>query len=262
MSRTETSDAPVAKSDEMFVGYLPMPPRLRRFTKWVVAFLMLAFVVAAWLVKGSYRTPGNGKWDTTQVQEFSGTLAARPCAMIRVADEQAESGMTWLPLVQEGKRGATDLALPLEGREVRVRGHILERDGRRLLELTEPIAATDAMRTDPAPGQVSQELVTLRGEIIDPKCYFGAMKPGEGKTHKACATLCIAGGIPPMLLVRDDERRTYYLLSDVDGGPVNEKVLPYVADPVEITGRLERRDDLTILRMDAGAIRRVGELKP
>ena len=45
-------------------------------------------------------------------------------------------------------------------------------------------------------------VATLRGEIVDSKCYLGAMKPGDQKTHKACATLCIRGGIPPVLVER------------------------------------------------------------
>jgi hypothetical protein len=39
-------------------------------------------------------------------------------------------------------------------------------------------------------------------------------------------------------------------------------VLPFVADPVEISGKLEHRDDLMILRMSAGAIRRVEGINP
>ena len=30
--------------------------------------------------------------------------------------------------------------------------------------------------------------------------FDGAMKPGDGKTHKGCAALCLRGGIPPALM--------------------------------------------------------------
>ena len=46
--------------------------------------------------------------------------------------------------------------------------------------------------------------VTLVGEVVDPKCWLGDMKPGDGKAHAACARLCMEGGIPPMLRVRTD----------------------------------------------------------
>src|SRR5262249_668401 len=139
------------------------------------------------------------------------------------------------------------------GRPVRVTGTFLHRDDRWMFELAEgdkglrPL--TDAeQRQLPSLSLPSHELVaervTLRGELIDPKCYLGAMKPGSGKTHKACASLCIAGGIPPMLVTRGPDRReTFYLLTTSEGGPAGSMVLPFVGDPVEITGRLERQGD-------------------
>ena len=41
----------------------------------------------------------------------------------------------------------------------------------------------------------------LKGEIYDPKCAFGAMKPGFGKPHRSCAIRCISGGVPPILRI-------------------------------------------------------------
>jgi hypothetical protein len=108
----------------------------------------------------------------------------------------------------------------------------------------------------PAP-EVLGEYVTLRGEIIDPKCFLGAMRPGGGKTHKACAMLCISGGVPPMLVTRDAARNeTFYLLVTEDGGAANERVLEFVGDPVEVSGRLERQGDLLLLRVASDGVRR------
>lgn len=42
--------------------------------------------------------------------------------------------------------------------------------------------------------------ISLLREIIDPKCYFGVMKPDYGKVHRSCAIRCIAGGIPQCTL--------------------------------------------------------------
>jgi len=36
----------------------------------------------------------------------------------------------------------------------------------------------------------------LVGEIVDSKCYFGNMNPGNGKVHRDCAVRCMSGGIP------------------------------------------------------------------
>jgi hypothetical protein len=83
------------------------------------------------------------------------------------------------------------------------------------------------------------------------------MKPGGGKTHKACAMLCVSGGVPPMLVTRDAAgNETFYLLVTEAGGVANESVLDFVGDPVEVSGRLERHGDLLILRVAADGVRR------
>jgi hypothetical protein len=99
--------------------------------------------------------------------------------------------------------------------------------------------------------------LTLRGEIIDPKCYLGAMKPGDGKTHKACAMRCIAGGIPPMLVAHDaNGGETFYLIVSADGGVANELVYPFVGDRVDVTGSVEQLDDMLVLSVSSDSIRR------
>jgi hypothetical protein len=83
------------------------------------------------------------------------------------------------------------------------------------------------------------------------------MKPGGGKTHKACAALCIAGGVPPMLVTRfAGGGETFYLLVAADGGAANEIALPLVGEPVEASGRLERSGDLSVLRIEPNGLRR------
>jgi hypothetical protein len=76
------------------------------------------------------------------------------------------------------------------------------------------------------------------------------MKPGEGKTHKACATLCIRGGIPPVLVVRrQGEAPHYYLLRGSGGAPMPAELEHLIADPVELTGTLVKLGDLSILEV-------------
>jgi hypothetical protein len=105
--------------------------------------------------------------------------------------------------------------------------------------------------------QVLADQTTRHGEIIDPKCYLGAMKPGGAKTHKGCAMLCISGGVPPMLVTRDAAgEETFILLTTADVAPANDLVLPFVGDRVAVTGRLERHGDLLFLRTAADGISR------
>ncbi|MCI5045576.1 MAG: hypothetical protein MRY72_12835, partial [Aquisalinus sp.] len=88
------------------------------------------------------------------------------------------------------------------------------------------------------------EDITLQGMIMDTKCFFGVMRPGRGKTHKACASLCIRGGIPPSFWAKTKEgREVVMLLTDEAGNPVSDQVLPLVAEAVEARGRVVRQGD-------------------
>lgn len=92
--------------------------------------------------------------------------------------------------------------------------------------------------------------MTLQGEIIDPKCYFGVMKPGKGKIHRSCAVRCISGGIPPVLATTDNNNISeYYLLTDLKGQPINEAVLPFIGKPSQIKGTVEKMEDWYILKI-------------
>ena len=94
--------------------------------------------------------------------------------------------------------------------------------------------------------------------IVDSKCFFGVMRPGRGKTHKACAALCIRGGIPPSFWVRDAQgRETILLMTDASGAPLGEEILPLVADPVRATGELVRVGDLVQFRANINAFARI-----
>src|SRR5262249_34230834 len=89
---------------------------------------------------------------------------------------------------------------------------------------------------EPAAPAVDLGEAQLTGEIVDSKCYFGVMNPGNGKVHRDCAVRCISGGIPPAFLVRDANGQTATLLL------VNWKpdVLNHIAEPITIRGRLSR----------------------
>jgi hypothetical protein len=100
-------------------------------------------------------------------------------------------------------------------------------------------------------------LVTLRGEIVDSKCYFGVMNPGRGKVHRDCAVRCISGGVPPALLVKhqDGNLRTI-LLTGSDGQPLGQEVLEYVAEPLAVTGRLAVINSELVLKTEPRAFTR------
>ena len=127
-------------------------------------------------------------------------------------------------------------------------------DGKAALELTESSNAFSGWGDHSISwSQKKQNLgnIKLRGEIYDSKCALGVMKPGYGKPHRSCAIRCIAGGIPPILRVANKTgTANYFLLLDKNGKPVNNQVLDFVADQVQICGRLEQQDDWMAVYLD------------
>ncbi len=277
MTTNEGTNDPTASNEHFFVGYLETPPSIATFVRRFVTVGIVAALGVAWMISRSQDNPGEGEWHADG-QSFVGRVSATPYPLIRIISDRPGSPIETILLVSQGKHGSRDAVAAFDGAIAEVRGTILERDGRRLLELAE----TDAIRPStslskrasgllvganapPATSTPSRTTgrVTLRGEIIDPKCYSGAMKPGNGKTHKECATLCIAGGIPPMFVAQNPSgEQSYFLLVDADGraleGQVlHDRVLPFVADDVELSGDLEVRDDMTMLRLAPESIRRL-----
>jgi hypothetical protein len=249
--------------DEFYVGYLPLPAKLKRFLLVLVPALVVGVIALSATLTSQQNAPGNGTWDLGQPVTLTGTFRADPYALLSVPGK-GDAAPRQVLLVTMGKVGGDGLDLPEDGATVSVTGYPIARgDGAVLLTVETPgkdIAAQPA----PGPGWTPKPLgpATLAGQIIDPKCYFGAMKPGEGKVHKACATLCIKGGIPPMFMTTDPAgERTYYLLLDADGnGIVGDRLdtlLPFVADPVRIAGQAGRVGNLLVFRIDTAKIKRM-----
>lgn len=255
----------VSVTDEFYVGYLKMPAGYAFYVRLAMPIMLWFAIGAAVLVSSSQSNPGSGAWRTGQPITLDGLIDMLPYPLIRIPSSRIDRPFETVLLVQTGKFGAGQAA-PFDGRLVSLTGWLIERDGRRMLELT---PEDDAIRlVSGLPDTVRPRLqrpafrsmgrVTLRGEIVDSKCYLGVMKPGEGKTHKECATLCISGGIPPMFVARDTSNTPrFYLLTNSVGMGLDREFLPFVADPVEITGEVEELGDILVFRVRAADIRRL-----
>jgi hypothetical protein len=251
--------------DEFFIGWLTMPKSYARFLGIVTPLLLLLIAGVAAALPLFQQHSGNGVWEINHLVTVEGVLQAKPYALLRTIHPQNGSIRTVL-LVEEGKFGAQRRALPLAGQYVRATGTFLHRDGRWMLELASPAdalapaqpPASDDLRQLAFSALQSTQPITLQGEIIDPKCYLGAMRPGGGKTHKACAILCISGGIPPMLVTRDSTgTETFYLLTAPNGSSAQDLILNYVGDLVQVQGDLASHDDLPRLRLNPSSIQRL-----
>ncbi|CAM2009810.1 hypothetical protein [Acanthopleuribacter pedis] len=240
--------------DEFYVGYQPKAPAgIAGAVRGTVVLLLLLGAVAAFLIVREQKDIAAALFEFGVVREFEGVIAAKPYPMLRVARPDAagdaEAFSRYL-LVAPFKFGADPIVAPFDGKKVSLKGTLIYRDNKTMIEL----AAEDALREiggGVGDKPVSFGEVTLKGEIVDSKCFLGVMNPGELKTHKACAVRCISGGIPPVLVVRDGEGTVKtFLLVDRNQGQVNQAVLPMVAEPVAVTGELVRLDDWWMLKAD------------
>jgi hypothetical protein len=237
-------------SDDFFVGYLPTPPSLRRMLLGIVVALLLVAAAVAATIAFAQRDPGAGVWKDSQLDTLQGTLLTEPYPLLYTTDSKI------VLLVGVGKHGVAERLAKFTGHTVKLQGHLLQRNGWTMLEIedaSDSVQSLGAARADiPLMTDISAAQ-TFRGEIIDPKCYLGAMKPGDGKAHKACATLCIRGGIPPAFVVTEGSSPVYYLLVTDS----IQSILPYVGDPVQLHGTTAVLGDLHLLRVNPDSIRRL-----
>ena len=83
------------------------------------------------------------------------------------------------------------------------------------------------------------------------------MRPAEGKVHKACAALCIRGGIPPAFFARGSDGQGALMIMTDRGRAHGPGLLPWVADPVRVSGSIQRVGDLLVLDVPLARIQRL-----
>lgn len=247
---------PEAHEEEFFVGYLALPAKTKRFVL-AVAVASFALLLGLAALAAALRDPAAA---TTQANvTLVGKLDARAYGVLWTVQNGAP---TPILIAGGGKFGVPPAAKKLFGQNVEARGLLLERDGYRMLELSQiaakPELDREVERTLSRVATRALGTLKLQGEIVDIKCWLGRMKPGDGRTHRACAQFCIQGGIPPVLVARLGTGKVdHFVLTDLAGGPVNDAVLPYVAEAVALEGQAERVGSMLFLRIDSSRIRRL-----
>jgi len=272
MNKDQKSDPLSPSEREMereafYVGWMPKAPK--SFAKHVKKILLILFPVAlilGYLLSTSQKKFSTANFEFGKLTEVKGVYYNSPVPMLKVFDKNNLS-ITIL-LVGYGKHGAETAIMELEkekgvslnGKEVTFKGTLIYGDGKTLLQVDKndnPIINIGVESTIPLQ-QKDLGVQTIRGEIIDPKCYFGVMKPGEGKVHRDCAIRCILGGIPPILHVQNEKGESnYYLIVGPNGKKMNEVVQDLVAEPVSIVARAVQQDDWIILFTAKESIRRI-----
>lgn len=158
-------------------------------------------------------------------------------------------------LVGQGKHGAESQLAKHAHQSVQLAGTLVYRDANTVVELVPHSVHADGSEPIPPVRPDSLGAVTLRGEIVDAKCYLGVMIPGAGTVHRACAVRCLSGGIPPMLSVTDTTgARANVWLTGPGGAPVTKSLLALVAEPVEVSGQLLAFDDQLVIEVDPATV--------
>ena len=253
------------QEDPFYIGYLPKAPApLGKWLKPRVALLLVIPLLLAVLLIRGQKAFDAAFFEFGNVRQLEGVLLSQPYPMLAVErpglGETGSAGRSLYLLTVFGKKGAESMVDGHEGQRVRLRGSLIYRDDQTMLEVEEGslqvlVQETPQTGKDRVLGEVS-----LVGEIVDSKCFWGVMNPGNLKTHKSCAVRCISGGVPPVLLVRDrDGNAIYFVLADSDGGAVNTQIPEWVAQPVRITGTLVQWEDRFVLKADPKTYSRPSE---
>ena len=243
-----------------FVGYLPAPKGLRLFLLGAALIFVLGAGALGYAIASTQDDPGEGRlrFDYGQ-QEVMGVLELTPTPVLHVSQgsEQIPEGTT-LILAGQGKTGAVERAEALEGQLVHARGILVERGELNMLQLGggnnfRAADDQDAIPDIPEPEALGRWQIT--GEICDGKCAAGAMRPGRGIAHRACANLCILGGLPPVFITTQPiEGEEFLLIAGADGEVIPPELLDYVALYVTLEGDVTRHGDLLVLTVDTDTV--------
>ena len=256
----------MSSQDDFYIGYLPEAPQgLARWIRARVIAVVLVVLGVGVALTAAQSDPGPARYEFGVVRTFEGDLRLDPVPhleLTRPGTTAAGAGRSRYLLTVFGKCGAESVVRGHEDRRVRLQGSLVHRAGSSMIEMADGIEIEDLGPASEKQVALDLGIATLSGEIVDSKCHWGVMKPGDGKIHRACAVRCLAGGVPAALRIRGGGIRgaespmKYVLLAAEDGSAVNEHVLEMVAEPVTITGRLTRLGDLHILHADPATYRR------
>ncbi len=251
--------------DDFYIGWQPKAPgTFAKFVRqylYALVLIVIAIGIALAILQKQFST---ATFEFGKLTTVKGIYSAFPVPHLSVVNNQDR---IMIPLVGYGKSGAEgimqqleqEIAQPLENNEITLKGQLMYGDGKVIMQVDKKenplvgISKNEKGRSSINKASV-QELgnLSFTGEIVDPKCYFGVMKPGEGKPHKDCAIRCILGGIPPVMAITNikGERNYILLTSSNSKRRINDEVKDFVAVPSEVSGHAFQYDNWIVLRVN------------
>ncbi len=257
------------KKEEFYIGWQEkMSDSNRSFLrkKLIPFFVGIPILVFLFVV---FQKPFNAyRFEFGNVKNITGTYFHSPFPILVADAGMLPKGFSKeILLVGYGKFGAEGIMETIQeknenlnGKKITLAGTLIYGDSKTLLELTNKDASLVKIENStekPAVVPSTPTPITVQGEILDPKCYFGVMKPAEGKIHKSCAIRCISGGIPPVFRNETGDAQQpydYYLIVDENGKKINQKVLPFVAEQVSVKGKTNEILNWKVLYIDVNQL--------
>jgi hypothetical protein len=234
-----------------FVGWSTRSARQSlRFIAVAAAAILFGAAALGFAIGAAAPDPGNGDYRFPEVT-LTGVIDAKPVPILRLPAEGERKTPHAIMLSTEGTNGAEDAVAGLDGKRVEVYGLLIKRGDIDMLEIADdgikPIGAAPIPLAAPVP--LGRWRIT--GEICDGKCYTGAMRPGNGIAHKACAGICFVGGVPAVFVSTGAvEGSSFMLMVDEKSGRFVDAFRDLAALRIAIEGELERIDDLLVFRAD------------
>jgi hypothetical protein len=261
--------------DPFYIGWMPEAPAsyAKQVCKAIIALAVIVPGVAV-LLAFSQKKFSTSNFEFGQLTEVKGIYLQEPVPVLKVISKKdvfGNSTYITIPLVGYGKFGAEGAIAEIEKEKntrldnklVTLKGTLLYSDGKTLLQIDandKPLVRYDSIEAAQSylPKITDMGTVSIKGEVLDPKCYFGVMKPAHGKPHRDCAIRCLLGGISPVFRARNEAGQSnYYLILGEHGEKINAQLQDYVADPVALQANAKQVDDWIVLYVKPSSIKRI-----
>ncbi len=183
--------------------------------------------------------------------ELMGMMLGGPSPLLLISPDRFGKSSHAILLSGDGKAGPGNEVSALSGMLVTARGVVIRRGTIDMMILSAVPVPAPLQAGPPVPVPESLGRWRVAGEICDGKCAAGAMRPGSGIAHRACATLCIDGEIPAIFVATAPVAgHSYFLLADAAGSAAMPRFRDWIGRRIVLEGDILRIGDVAMIHAD------------